>query len=107
MMVRALSAWPSTPSRLIDRRRRRSRSGSACCCDGAVAARLLTGKSAIGAPQCRLALLRTLPCRLGTPAGQNFTQVPDRDIDCGSQVNLGVSAIVHAIVAEPQYFGAH
>lgn len=74
---------------------------------------LAADKSAIGAPQGRLALLRTLPRCLGTPAGQNFTQVADSDIDRGSQiyrgtqVDLATSAIVHAIVAEPQYFGAH
>src|SRR5271163_4069680 len=64
-------------------------------------------KPGIGTPQNRLALLRALPRCLGAPAQQNFTQVPDSDIHCGSQINLAVSAIVHAIVAESQYFGAH
>lgn len=70
-------------------------------------------KSAIGTPQCRFALRRPLPCCLRAPAGQNFTQVPDRDVDGGSQVycrtqlNLAPSAIAYAIVAEPDYFGAH
>jgi hypothetical protein len=64
-------------------------------------------KSGIRTLQCRLAFHRALSCRLGTPAQQNFTQIPDSDIHCGSQINIAVSAIVHAIVAESQYFGAH
>ncbi len=34
-------------------------------------------------------------------------QVPDRDIDGSNKIDLTISAIVHAIVAETQYFGAH
>lgn len=58
-------------------------------------------------PQRRLALLRALPSCLGTPARQNFMEVPDRDIYRGSQVDLAIGAVVHAIVAKPHYFGAH
>jgi len=64
-------------------------------------------KPGIGTPQSRLALLRALPRCLGTPAQQNFTQIPNGDIHSGRQIDLAVSAIVHAIVAERQYFGAH
>lgn len=63
--------------------------------------RLIIDKPGIGTPQSRLALLGALPCHLRTPAGQNFAQVPDGDIDSGSQVDLVVGAIVHPIVAEP------
>jgi len=54
--------------------------------------------------------LRALPCYLGAPAQQNFTQVSDGDIDCSNQVNLTViatMAMFRAIIAEKQYFGTH
>jgi hypothetical protein len=47
------------------------------------------------------------------PSTTEFHVSPDSDIYCGSQVysnsqvNPALSAIVHAIVAEPHYFGAH
>ena len=60
-----------------------------------------------GAVQQQFALLRALPCYIRAPAQQNFTQIPDRDIDCRHQVNLIVSAVVDTIVTKLKYFSAH
>jgi hypothetical protein len=68
---------------------------------------LANEKSGIGTLQCRLALLRSLPSYVRTPAKQNFTQIADSDIYCGSQVNWAITAFAHAIIAKCQYFGAH
>ncbi len=57
--------------------------------------------------QHRLAFFRALPRCLRAPAQQNFTQIPDRDIDCGYEIDLTLSAIVDAIVAQTQNFGTH
>jgi hypothetical protein len=57
--------------------------------------------------QHQFALFRALPCYLRAPAQQNFTQIPDRDINCCHQVNLIVSVIVDTIVTKLKYFSAH
>jgi len=68
---------------------------------------VVNDKSGKCAAQHQFALLRALPCYLGAPAQQNFTQVPDGDIYRSNQVNLTMIAMLRAIIAETQYFGAH
>jgi hypothetical protein len=60
-----------------------------------------------GATQHQFALFGTLPRGPGAPAREDFTQIPDRDIDGCRKVDLVDGAIVIAIVAQPQYFCAH
>ena len=69
--------------------------------------RLAIDKGGIGTLQRGLALLSPLLCCLKTLAHQNFTQITDSEIYRGRQVNLAINAVVHAIVAKLQYFGAH
>ncbi len=57
--------------------------------------------------QHRLAFFSALPRRLGAPAQQNFTQIPDRHVDGSYEIDLALSAIVDAIVAQTQDFGTH
>jgi hypothetical protein len=71
---------------------------------------LANDRSGEGTAQHQLTLLGALPCQLGAPAQQNFTQVTDSSIDCCGQVDLTIIAIItiiDAIVTETDYFGAH
>lgn len=66
----------------------------------ALAASLARDKTRKSAAQGQLTFFRPLPRRLGTPRGQNLTQVADCDIDCRCKIDLAVSGIIDAIVAE-------
>lgn len=57
--------------------------------------------------QHQFAFFRALPRCLRTPAQQNLTQIPDRHVDGSYEIDLTLSAIVDAIVAQTQYFGTH
>jgi len=68
---------------------------------------LVNDISGKGKAQHRLALFRALPCHVGAPAHENFTQVPDSNIYRRHKVNLTIRNIVHVIVIKHKYFGAH
>ena len=69
--------------------------------------RLPSGRPGKRAAQHLFALLRALPCGLGAPARQDFSEVPDRDIDRCREIDPIVGGIFETIVTQPEDFGAH